>query len=144
MANKAPNAKNAEAQNASPSPSPAAGNVEFSENFRNWMKEYIEKDNRSIELKSQLDEIKERKKELKDNILKYMKDNEINVFNTPQAGVFRRKQVKKTKGLNKVFISECLEKSNKLKDDADVDEIVKYIYDCRPTEEVEELDRKKS
>lgn len=136
MANKADDKTGSATAQAAP--------TEFSENFRNWMREYIEKDNRYLELKNQMDEIKERKKELKDEILKYMKDNEINVFNTPQAGVFRRKQVKKTKGLNKVFISECLEKCDKLKDDVDVEEVVKYIYDHRPTEEVEELDRKKN
>ncbi len=138
MSNK-PNAK------AVDSTAPVApSNVEFSEDFRNWMREYIEKDNRYIELKNQMDELKERKKELKDQILKYMKDNEINVFNTPQAGVFRRKQVKKTKGINKTFLSDCLEKCDKLKDDADVQEVVKYIYEHRETEEVEELDRKKN
>lgn len=118
--------------------------VTFSDEFKGWMREYIIKDNRSLELKTQLNEINERKKELKENILKYMKANEVNVFNTGQGGVFKRKQVKKTGGLNKTFLAEYLEKSGKLEATADVNEVVKYIYDHRPTEQVEELDRSKA
>lgn len=116
----------------------------FTDEFKGWMREYIEKDNRSMELKSQIDDLKDRKKELKDNILKYMKDNEINVFNIPQGGMFRRKQIKKTKGLNKTYLADCLEKCNKLRDDVDADDVVKYIYEHRPTEQIEDLDRKKT
>lgn len=116
----------------------------FTQEFKEWMKEYVEKDNRAMELKSQLSDIKERKKELEEKILKYMKDNELNVFNIPNGGIFRRKKSKKTKGLNQTFLADCLEKSEKLVDGADVSELVKFIYGLRPTEEVEELDRKKA
>ena len=122
----------------------AGGGPLFTAEFKEWMKEYVEKDNRSLEMRSELSDINERKKELEEKILKYMKDNELNVFNIPQGGVFRRKQTKKTKGLNKVYLEDVLEKSDKIKDGIDVAEIVKFIYDNRPSEMVEELDRKKS
>ena len=65
--------------------------------------------------------------------------NKGNVFEQENWRIFKRKKASKRGGLNQVFISDCLEKCDKIKDDADVSEIVKFIYDSRPTQEVEDL-----
>lgn len=116
--------------------------VVFTDSFKTAVREYCEKDDERMKLQKQMKTIRSDIKDLEDTIVKFMKDNNLPIFDTGEKGLFKNTVQKRRKGLSKQLIIDALSKSGKLKDDAKAEDVVTYIYESRPTEDVQKLSRK--
>lgn len=129
-------------QDPSQDPSQDGGAVIFTDQFKNAVREYCDKDDKRIKLQSQLSEVRKELKDLENDIVKFMESNNLPIFDTGEKGQFKNTIQKKTKGLSKTLIIEALSKCGQLKDPKKADEVVDFIYKSRPTENVKVLARK--
>lgn len=114
----------------------------FTDEFKDAVREYCEKDDQRLKLQKELKDIRAEIKDLEDTIVKFMKDNNLPIFDTGEKGLFENKVQQGRKGLSKPLIIEALSKCQHLKDPTKAEEVAKFIYDSRPVEEKVILKRK--
>ena len=104
------------------------------------IKEWIQADNNIRELQKAAKEYRKRKKELTDELVKVMRDNEIDNFDVNDGTLmYKRSEVKAP--LNKKHLLTTLTHFFK-EDDAQATELCKYILDTRETKVRETIQRK--
>ena len=116
--------------------------IVFTDEFKDAVREYCEKDDQRMKLQKQLKGVRSDIKDLEETIVKFMKNNNLPIFDTGEKGLFKSTVQKKRKGLSKQLIIDALSKCGKLKDNAKAEDVATYIYESRPTEDVEKLSRK--
>jgi len=131
----------AQAQDEAQDDSEAVG-VVFTEGFKDAVRNYCEKDDQRMKLQNQLTTIRKELKDLEEQIVSFMDNNNLPVFDTGEKGLFKSATKKKTGGINKKLIIDALGKSGQLKDPKKAQEVAEYIYSSRPTENVKILSRK--
>jgi len=105
-----------------------------SPDFKKWVSDWTELDDLHSKAQKDINTVKKTKNELSTKILAYMEKNGIE--RTHINGVELRFNSKpKQKSLNKQFISECLQNSGMIKNQADVEKIVETIYNMKKTDE---------
>lgn len=114
----------------------------FTDAFKNAVTKYCEKDDKRMKLQNEICSLRKELKNLESDIMKFMDTNDVPMFDTGEKGLFKSATRKKTKGINKKFLIESLAKCGQLKDPKKAEEVVAYIYDSRPTEDVKSLSRK--
>lgn len=103
--------------------------AKFVEDVKNWLK----LDDKVRELTLLLKEYKEEKKNLEEDILKYMHSTEQDTLNISTGGTLR-KSISKTKGaIKQEYISQILDKFTKSHEEAEL--ITNAILDNRPLKE---------
>ena len=98
------------------------------EKFRSKVKEWIDTDNKIVELNNQIKELKNKKNEYNSEILEFMKSNNIEDISTKQCKLKTYTSTSQ-KGLNKEYINSKLKSA--LKDDTKADEITNLILNNR-------------
>lgn len=116
--------------------------IVFTDKFKNAVREYCEKDDQRLKLQTQLNKVRKEIKDLESDIMEFMENNHLPIFDTGEKGLFKSATKKKTGGINKKFLVESLGKCGQLKDPKKAEEVVNYIYDSRPTENIKALSRK--
>ena len=106
------------------------------ENVKDW----ITIDNEIRKLQSAIKERRKQKKELTENLVNTMKQNDIDVFNIPDGELIYTKTRSKTPLSKKHLL---LSLSEYFKDNKDmVDQLGKFILDSRKIKEKENIKRK--
>ena len=103
-------------------------NKEEIETFRSKVKEWIDCDNQINEYNNKIKEIKNKKNDLNNEILEFMKSNNIEDISTKQCKLKTYTSTSQ-KGLNKEYINSKLKSA--LKDDIKADEITNLILNNR-------------
>ena len=104
------------------------------------VKSWINIDNEIRQLQSAIKERRKQKKELTENLVNTMKQNDIDVFNIPDGELIYTKTLSKTP-LSKKHLLVSL--SEYFKDNKDmVDQLGKFILDSRKIKEKENIKRK--
>ena len=104
------------------------------------VKEWINIDNEIRQLQAAIKERRKQKKELTNNLLSTMKQNDIDVFNIPDGELIYTK-TKSKKPLSKKHL--LLSLSEYFKNDKDmVQQLGKFILDSRQVNEKENIKRK--
>ena len=104
------------------------------------VKSWINIDNEIRQLQSAIKERRKQKKELTENLVNTMKQNDIDVFNIPDGELIYTKTRSKTP-LSKKHLLVSL--SEYFKDNKDmVDQLGKFILDSRKIKEKENIKRK--
>ena len=116
--------------------------INFTDEFKNAVRDYCEKDDQRLKLKKDLKDLNGEINDLEDTIVSFMKDNNLPVFDTGGKGLFKNKVEKKQKGLSKQIIIDALSKCTHLKDPTKAAEVAEFIYKSRPSEEKQTLQRK--
>lgn len=106
------------------------------------IKFWIEIDDKINLLQKDLKELKIKKKELSDNLIQIMEDNNIDEFTT-NSGKLTHKKTKIKAPINKNYLIEKLQYFFKDNLNIDSDEISSYILDNRPIKENSSLIIKK-
>ena len=121
---------------------PTTTTVTFTDAFKTAVISYCEKDDERMKLQKKIKGIKDDLKDLEENIVQFMENNNLPVFDTGEKGLFKSGTKKKTGGINKKLIIEALGKCGQLKDIAKAEEVAEYIYNSRSKENVKFLSRK--
>lgn len=100
------------------------------------VREYCDLDHQTKTVKQQLKLVNERKKELSEIIEEYMRENKIDVFETPNGKISIFAAKKSTKPFNKEYLMETIQ--DKVSPDVARD-IVDAAFDNRPMEETQKL-----
>ena len=104
------------------------------------VKSWINIDNEIRQLQSAIKERRKQKKELTENLVSTMKQNDIDVFNIPDGELIYTKTRSKTPLSKKHLL---LSLSEYFKDNKDmVDQLGKFILDSRKIKEKENIKRK--
>ena len=104
------------------------------------VKSWINIDNEIRQLQSAIKERRKQKKELTENLVNTMKQNDIDVFNIPDGELIYTKTRSKTPLSKKHLL---LSLSEYFKDNKDmVDQLGKFILDSRKIKEKENIKRK--
>jgi hypothetical protein len=104
------------------------------------IKEWVKLDNEINQMKTEVNEKNKRKKLLSDNLMKVMKQNEIDCFDV-NGGSLMYKQSKVKKPINAKMLLATLHKYYKA-DATMADEITQFILDSREEQIKETLKRK--
>jgi hypothetical protein len=104
------------------------------------IKEWVKLDNEINQMKTEVNEKNKRKKLLSDNLMKVMKQNEIDCFDV-NGGSLMYKQSKVKKPINAKMLLATLQKYYK-SDATMADEITQFILDSREEQIKETLKRK--
>ncbi len=104
------------------------------------IKEWVKLDNEINQMKTEVNEKNKRKKLLSDNLMKVMKQNEIDCFDV-NGGSLMYKQSKVKKPINAKMLLSTLQKYYK-NNDTMADEIAQFILDSREEQIKETLKRK--
>lgn len=116
--------------------------IVFTDAFKTAVRDYCEKDDQCMKLKKELKDVNAELKDLEDTIIKFMKDNNLPIFDTGEKGMFKSTTKKQAKGLSKQIIIDALSKCEHLKDPLKAEEVTKFIYESRPIETKTVLTRK--
>lgn len=114
----------------------------FTEEFKDVVREYCEKDDTRAKLQTQITALRKELSDLEDKIIDFMDKSNLPLFDTGDKGMFKSTTVKKKKGISKPAILTALEKCGHLKDPAKAGDVVSFIYDSLPVETKKELTRK--
>jgi hypothetical protein len=106
----------------------------------NNIKEWLKLDNDISKLSNELKDKKKNKKQMTDELIKTMKEQNVECFNI-NGGSLLYKNITSKKPLNKKIIYSSLQDYFK-NNNTNVDEIVKYIMENRELQEKETIKRK--
>lgn len=113
---------------------------EVSDQFKTWIRQWVEFDNKEKEIKEDLGEIRDNKKVLTNNIIKYMRSNEVPDIEIPDG--FIEVNVSKCKSsFNKPGLVKLLGKSGYLKEGSAAKDLVDFLYENREIKEIARLKR---
>ncbi len=129
-----------------PVPEPPAQppkNIQINEEFRNWVKEWIEWDDTESNAKRELTVLRKHKKGLTEKIMGYMTINGIENINIT-GGKIEKKTTSRMLPVNKEYLAEALASSGLLKTGTDATDVAEHIYnkENRPRVEKDEIKRK--
>ena len=111
------------------------------EELKEIIKEWIQLDNEIKTLQTEMKSRKERKKNLSDNLVDIMRDNEIDCFNV-NDGKLVYSQTKVKGSINKNHLIASISKY--LESQEQAEDITKYILDNRDIKIKESIKRKKN
>ena len=103
------------------------------------IKSYIQKDDELRDLRATEKEVKLEMQGFKEKINLFLDQSGLPAINTSKGGIIRKKRTKRG-GINRAYLLECFQNCEILKDEQ-AEGLVKYIYDNRSAEEIEELKR---
>lgn len=106
--------------------------------FKDAVRTYIELHDEILACQKGMKELRKKKQELSDAILEFMKKNRIDEFQVPD-GKLQRKTSKRTEGVKKDHIINCLKSS--LGNEEQAEAILQMINEQRNTFETESLRR---
>lgn len=110
--------------------------MSFEEHIKHW----VSLDNKIRDLNTQVKELRSKRTSLTDKINSYVNENDLNkaIINISD-GKLKFQNVKTQQPLTLKFIKQCLDDC--IKDENDVDMIIKYIKSQRETKVTEEIKR---
>lgn len=108
--------------------------------FNDMVNDYIELDNIERDSMDELKQLRANKKRLQQEIMHYLKVNDIHTVNIP-GGTLKYCVSKRKSPAKKDIIKENLLQSGALRNPGAVDEVVEYIYGNTPMVESEYLKR---
>lgn len=112
--------------------------------FMTLLSTWIKYDTVQIKAQEELKTMRKEKNLISDEIMQYMKQNDIDKININGVEL-RFNSTPKQRGLSKQLMTEGLIDSGMLKNQRDVDKLVEYLYTLKKTDEyVETLKRSKS
>ena len=120
-------------QDNEPTPTPSR---EVSKELIKDLKEYLDHCKHIKQSTDELKILKERKAELEEHIVTYMKQNNVPTINTP-SGNISFYEGKSTKSLNKELLKETI--SSRLADQNMAEEITKAAFENRPSNVVSKI-----
>lgn len=109
------------------------------ENVVENVKEWIKIDNEMKMLQNEIKKRRERKKELTENLVTVLRENDIDGWNTKE-GKLEYVKTRTKSSLNKQHIRESLLKF--IKNEEQVDAMTQFIYESRSIKEKESIKRK--
>ena len=112
------------------------------EEFKGYVKEWIDINNKLTQLKSTLNQLNKRKKVLTPKIIRFMESHKAEFLNLGNDGSIKMKQTKVTKALNKTSISELLLKFGKSENETS--NIVDFLWSEREVKYTPKLELKES
>ena len=100
----------------------------------NNIKEWVNINSKIVEIQKNLKELKVKKKEISDNLIKIMEHNDIDRFDTKNGNLIHRKtKVKAT--INKDYLNKILSEYFKETPEIDVIDVGNFILENRPVKE---------
>lgn len=108
--------------------------------FENWINEWVELDDIEVMSRKELKRVRDRKKLLGQQILHYVKANNIHTVNIP-GGSLKYCVSKRKASVKKDTIRENLLQSRALKDPRAIDSVMEMIYKSPGVVETEYLKR---
>jgi coenzyme F420-reducing hydrogenase alpha subunit len=108
--------------------------------FENMVNEWVDLDDVETNAKKELKNLRDRKKLLGQQILHYIKSNNIHTVNIP-GGTLKYCVSKRKPSIKKDTIRENLLQSHALKDPRAIDSVMEYIYTSNGVVETEYLKR---
>lgn len=110
------------------------------EDLKKHIKEWVKIDNEILQLKAEVKQKQQRKKELTDGLIHIMKSNQIDCFDI-NGGALRHVQRNVKKPITSKTLMSSLQSFFKT-DHQMAEELTKYIWDHREIQVKDELDRK--
>ena len=110
-----------------------------SDEMKEVLKNFLKTGKKLQDLKNDTKEQRLIYADLSDKIKMFLSDQGVDNLNTNNGSIQKKKRVKRS-GINRALLLECLKECEHLDCDEEmVEKIVKFIYDSRSSEEVEEL-----
>ena len=111
------------------------------EEIKGVLQQFFTIDDELRDLSNDVREKKQERKDLLEKINGFLIERGLESLNTTNGSLQKKKKIKRA-GISRGLLMTCLQDCEYVEGGEDVAEkIVKYIYDNRPSEEVEELKR---